>query len=110
MADIRETLELKETENIEKEVKGDYWEKNLCFYSQKTGKYWFTNERIIFRGGFITGIDLPYADIESASTCNIGGFIPFLPTGIKVKMKDGKSYKLSVVKRKDILALIESKM
>lgn len=106
---MADTLELHEGESIEKEIKGDYWERTLCFYSQKTGKYWFTNERIIFRGGFVAALDLPYAKIESASLCNVGPFIPFLPTGIKVSMKSGKTYKLSVLKRKDILAFIQSK-
>lgn len=107
---MADAFELHEGESIEKELKGDYWEKTLCFYSQKTGKYWFTNERIIFRGGFVTALDLPYAEIESVSLCNVGPLIPFLPTGIKVTMKDNKSYKLSVLKRKDILAFIQSKI
>ena len=53
MADL---FELHDGEAVEKEVKGDYWEKNLGLYSQKTGKYWFTNERIIFRGGFAVAL------------------------------------------------------
>ena len=57
---MADALDLHEGEQIEKELKGDYWEKTLCFYSQKSGKYWFTNERIIFRGGFVAALDLPY--------------------------------------------------
>ncbi|RGZ01850.1 PH domain-containing protein [Clostridium sp. AM58-1XD] len=107
---MADTLELREGESVEKEIKGDYWEKSFCFYSQKTGKYWFTNERIIFRGGFIAAVDIPYTDIESVKACNVGPLIPFLPTGVKVSTKDGKTYKLSVLKRKEIIAFIESKM
>ena len=107
MADL--DLELEEGEVVEKEVKGDYWERTLCFYSQKRGTYWFTNKRIIFRGGFIASIEIPYANIESLKTCNVGDFIQFVPTGIKVSTKDGKSFKLSVLKRKEIMAFIESK-
>ena len=73
-------LELQEGEVVEKEIKGDYWEKTLCFYSQKRGTYWFTNKRIIFRGGFIASIEIPYADIESIKTCNVGDFIQIMPT------------------------------
>lgn len=108
--DIREVLELKETENIEKEFKSDYWKKTLFTYSQTRGKYWFTNERIIFRGGFATVIDIPYKEIESINTCNVGGLIPIVPTGIKVKMKDGKTHVLSVTKRKENMAFIQAKM
>lgn len=107
---MADALDLHEGEQIEKELKGDYWEKTLCFYSQKSGKYWFTNERIIFRGGFVAALDLPYSEMESASLCKVGPLLQFLPTGIKVSMKDGKTYKLSVLKRKEVLELIQSKL
>lgn len=105
-----EGLDLHEGESVEREFKGDYWEKSLCFYSQKPGKYWLTSERIIFRGGFIAALDIPYPQIESVKLCNVGGLLQFLPTGIKVTLKDGKTYKLSVLKRKEILGFIESKL
>ena len=44
---MADALELHEGEAVEKEFKSDYWEKTLCFYSQKRGKYWLTNQRII---------------------------------------------------------------
>ena len=50
---MADALELHEGEVVEKEFKSDYWEKTLCFYSQKRGKYWLTNQRIVFRGGFV---------------------------------------------------------
>lgn len=102
-------LELKDGETVETETAGDYWEKMLCFYSQKTGRYWFTSERIIFRGGFTVALDIPYKDIESVRTCNVGPLLQFLPTGILVKTREGKSYKFSVLKRKQFIELIESK-
>lgn len=107
---MEDLFKLHDGEAVEYELKGDYWEKNLGLYSQKTGKYWFTNERIIFRGGFAVALDITYSDIESLSLCNVGPFIQFLPTGIKVKMKDDKAYKLSVLKRKDVLNFIQSKL
>lgn len=103
-------LELHEGETVEKEIKSDYWEKTLCFYSQKRGKYWFTSERIIFRGGLATQLEIPYSSIESAQLCNVGGFVQLIPTGIRLTLKDGKTHRLSVVKRKEILALIQSKL
>ena len=99
-----------EHEAVEKEFKSDYWEKTLCFYSQKRGKYWLTNQRIVFRGGFATILEIPYADIESVQLCNVGGLVQIIPTGIKVTLKSGKSYKLSVTKRKEILAFIQEKI
>ena len=53
---MADNLELHEGEVVESEVKGDYWEKTLCMYSQKSGKYWFTNQRILFRGGFTAAL------------------------------------------------------
>ncbi|WP_138306970.1 MULTISPECIES: PH domain-containing protein [unclassified Clostridium] len=103
-------LDLHEGEVVEKELKGDYWEKTLCMYSQKTGTYWFTNERIIFRGGFVAALDIPYCDIEQVRTCNVGPLLQFLPTGIKITVNGGKSYKLSVLKRKSVVEFIESKL
>lgn len=103
-------LQLHEGESVEKELKGDYWEKTFCVYSQKTGKYWFTNERLIFQGGFIAALDIPYSEIASVKACNVGPLIQFLPTGIKVTTKSGKSYKLSVLKRKSIIEFLESKI
>ena len=84
---MADALELHEGEVVEKEFKSDYWEKTLCFYSQKRGKYWFTNQRIVFRGGFATILEIPYADIESVQLCNVGGLVQIIPTGIKVTLK-----------------------
>ena len=107
---MADALDLHEGEQIEKELKGDYWEKTLCFYSQKSGKYWFTNERIIFRGGFVAALDLSYSEMESPGPCKGGPLLQFLSTGNKGFMKDGKTYKLSVLKRKEVLELIQSKL
>ena len=104
-------IELQEGEVVEKEVQGDYWEKLFLFmYDQKRGHYWFTNQRISFQGGFVTALDIPYSEIASVSECCVGGLIPFVPTGVKVDTKDGNSYKLSVLKRKEIIEFIQSKI
>ena len=100
---MADNLELHEGEVVESEVKGDYWEKTLCMYR-------FTNQRILFRGGFTASLDLPYEEIDDVRTCSVGPFIPFMPTGVKVTMKNGKSYKLSVLGRKKIAEYIQSKL
>ena len=103
-------IELRENEVIEREMKSDYWETFLFMMTQKRGKYYFTNERIIFQGGFVTQIEIPYNEIESIEKCNVGPFIRFVPTGIRVTMRDGKKHYLSVTKRNDIMELIQSKL
>ena len=102
-------VNLRENETILKEFKGDYWEGGFIS-SQKPGNYCLTSQRILFQGGFATSVELPYTEIAAAALCNIGEFVKFLPTGILITMKDGKKHRLSVMKRKEILALIESKL
>ena len=55
---MADALELHEGEVVEKEFKSDYWEKTLCFYSQKRGKYWLTNQNRI-QGRFCHHIGNP---------------------------------------------------
>lgn len=103
-------VELQEGEVIEQDFKGDYWEKFLFTYSQKTGSYQMTTHRIHFQGGFATVLDIPYSDITSVELCNVGPLIQFVPTGIKVTTKDGKSYKLSMMGRKTIFEYLQKKV
>lgn len=102
-------IELNANESLLKEIKGDYWE-GAIFSSQKPGKYFFTDQRILFYGGFATVLELSYSEIASASLCNVGPLLKFMPTGILVTMKDGKKHRLSILKRKELLELIQSKM
>lgn len=104
-------IDLQAGETILSEMSGDYWEKLfLCLYDQKRGHIWITNQRIIFRGGLIAALDLDMKEIDSVSTCNVGPFIPFLPTGVKVTMKDGKVYKLSVMGRAKAVEAIQQQI
>lgn len=103
-------FELQENEVIEKEFKSDYWESVAFLMSQKRGKYYFTNKRIVFVGGFVTEVEIPYNEIASIKKCCVGPLVRFVPTGIKVTMKNGKKHYLSVTKRNDIMNLIQSKI
>lgn len=104
-------IELRENEVIEREMASDYWESlGFIMTSQVRGRYCFTNQRIIFRGGWGKEVEIAYADIESITKCNVGGLIRFVPTGIKVMMKDGKRHYLSVLKRKEVMELIQNKL
>lgn len=108
---MAQELDLHEGETVVQEVKGDYWENTFLFmYSQKRGKFWFTDERILFRGGFTASLDLPYSEITEIKKCNVGPAVHFVPTGIKVTMRDGKNHRLSVLGRNKIMELIRSRM
>lgn len=102
-------IELREGETVLEEIQGDYWEKLfLCLYSQIRGKYWITSERIIFQGGFATTLEIEMKDIEAVTLCAVGGFVQFLPTGIKVTTREGNAYKLSVLSRRKHVEVIEN--
>jgi len=46
-------IALRPSETVELEMKSDYWKAlfGVLQFSQIRGKYWFTNERVIFAGG-----------------------------------------------------------
>ena len=102
-------MELENGESILIQEKGDYWEKFICFYNQNRGKYTITNKRIIFSSLMeIHDFSIRYEDIQSISKCNVGPLIRFMPTGILVRTKQGKSYRLSVLGRKKYMDTIET--
>ena len=100
-------FELRENETVLKELPSDYW-LAICgiTFSQTRGRYTFTNQRIYFVGGF-KDKEIPYSEIESIKKCAVGPLIPFIPTGIKVVMKDGKKHYLSVIGRAEIMDIIQ---
>ena len=111
---MADKLELLEGEVVELEVKGDYWENVISkLDKQKSGKFYFTNKRIVFATGifnFTPMFEIYYSNIESVEKCNIGPLVKFLPTGIMVTAKDGNSYRFSVLKREKYIEYIESKL
>lgn len=92
---------------IEEHVQGDLW----SFMSQTRGNFFFTKEKFVFTGGLGTSnFSVAYTDITSMKTCNVGGLIPLIPTGIKVTFNnaEGKNVtkKCSVMKRKNWIAYL----
>ncbi len=92
---------------IEEHTQGDLW----TFASQVRGNYFFTKEKFVFAGGFgLDNFSVAYGDISGVKTCNVGGLIPIIPTGLKVSFmnSEGKmvSKKCSVMKRKEWLAYL----
>ena len=92
---------------IEEHTQGDLW----TFMSQTRGNYFFTKEKFIFVSGFgLENFSVAYGDIAGMKTCNVGGLIPIIPTGIKVSFmnSEGKmvTKKCSVMKRKEWIAYL----
>ena len=100
-------LDLRPGEKIIEEIRADYWENLLFMLSQKRGRFVFTNQRVHIRAGLVTIIDLEYKDMIGVKKCNVGGMIRIIPTGILVKMRDGKKHYLSVLKRNKYIELLE---
>lgn len=92
---------------IEEHTQGDLW----TFMSQTRGNYFFTKEKFIFVSGFgLENFAVAYGDISGLKTCNVGGLIPIIPTGIKVSFMNGEgkmvTKKCSVMKRKEWIAYL----
>lgn len=104
-------LEPQETEL--KKVKGDCWRTpGSSGNRQVPGQYTFTDRRILFRGnGLIEKLRITFAiayeDISTIKPFNINLFIH---TGIQIELKNGGIYKLSMMKRDEIMALIHEQM
>lgn len=105
-------IQFRANETVELEMPSDYWTNlgGIFLISQIRGRYWFTNERIIFAGGFGKLIEIDYFDIASVKKCFIGPLIRFLPTGILVTTKAGEKHYLSILGRGKVLDLLESKI
>lgn len=97
-------------DTIQEHTKGDLWDPG-----QISGDFFFTTEKFVYVSGGLIGrvsFSIPYNKITGLKLCNIG-FIPFLPTGIRVTYtdEDGKTKKkkCSVMKRKQWLAYLQEK-
>ncbi len=104
---LKELELMGEDDVIEEHTQGDLW----TFMSQSRGNYFFTKEKFIFAGGFgLDNFSVAYGDISGLKTCNVGGLIPIIPTGIKVSFMDSKgklvTKKCSVMKRKEWVAYL----
>ncbi len=107
MADIA----LRANEEMIYRIKGDYWQEATLSHKQISGVYFFTNQRVSFFNGFLGRANkelfsIEYAEIESVTPVLIQVF----PFGIRVKTKDGKQYKLSLLGRKKYLELLQNKV
>lgn len=98
---MADTIELRPGEEKWAETKGDSWESPETIKGQISGKFYFTNQRVIFKGGGLIAklrheYEFKIAEIASIKKFSVSFIIP---TGIKVTMKDGGKYKISVLGR-----------
>lgn len=99
-------------DSIQEHTQGDFWE----FLGQTRGNFFFTNSKLVFVGGLLgaSNFSITYSSITELKLCNVGGLIPFMPTGIKVTYTDegGKtrSKKCSVLNRKKWLAYLQERV
>lgn len=104
-------FELLPGEESVKETGGDCWQTPETFRSQVPGKYLFTNQRIIFVGNGVieklrVRFEIPYSEIQSVTPYRV----VFFGTGILIRMKNGDSYRLSLRKRDQYIAMIQNYM
>lgn len=99
----KKTFTLRDGEQLfADKVGGDCWKMpNVIGSKQITGKYYFTDQRIVFLATGLVGTDkvsweIEMKDIEAVKTCTTP---PCFPFGIFVTMKNGDQYKLSILKR-----------
>ncbi len=110
----KKELELRSGEELlANKVSGDCWKMpKLSINKQVSGKYYFTNERVVFLASGLIGTDsvsweIELKDIDKVKTCLTP---PFFPFGILITMKNGDKYKLSILKRNKYFELINSQI
>jgi hypothetical protein len=105
-------FELREDEKVLAEARGDHWIEFFYKYDRIPGRFYFTNERILFQDlspikSLRTNFEIEISDIREIKKCFIGPDIQYLPTGILVTLKNNKVHRISVLKRKQYIALLE---
>lgn len=103
-----EKFTLDEGEEIIKMSKGDCWEiEYVILKTRNTGEFAFTNKRILFRQNFFGNfISIPYSEIAEVKK----SFIMVFPVSFDVKTKDGKTYRLSMMKRQQYLDVVNAQL
>ena len=109
---LKELGYLSEDDNLVEHTAGDLWE---MIVTKTSGNFFFTEKNLIFIGGMLGGSNtcVPYDKITGITKCNVGGLIPFMPTGIKVTYTNDKGNQAkmvcSVMKRTDWIEFLNSR-
>lgn len=96
-------------EKIIRKAGGDCWSTPQLITEQVPGQFIFTNKRIIFCGnGVIEKLRLKfeifYTDIDDIEPY----LVLFFRTGIRIYLKDGNRYRISLRKREEFMDIIKS--
>ena len=109
------TLALEEHECTVYETKGDWWADSILGKQQLPGIFEVTNKRFAFRGKTLlgtakeNGLEFDPSDLASVEKCNIGnGIVKIIPTGLRLTMRDGGQYVVSILKRDKLLEILEN--
>lgn len=110
----KNTFELKEGEQLlANKVPGDCWKMpQLSMSRQVSGKFYFTDKRIVFLASGLIGTqsvswEIETKKIDSVKTCITP---PCFPFGILITMKNGDKYKIAFIKRKKYFELISNQI
>lgn len=102
---LKELELIDEGDEILEHSQADYWKQQMIGKSQVRGNMFFTKERFVFCSGFgIANVSFRYNQIKALRTC----FVSLFPTGIEITTNEEK-YVISVMKRKQWLALLQEK-
>ncbi len=99
-------------ETVIQEMKGDCSGSFGIVHGAVAGKYWLTNQRILFRGGGIVEATrlvfaVPYTDIVAIEPFRVAYLFP---TGIRVVSQKEGGFYLSVMKRKEVMEIIQQQV
>ena len=98
-----ELLQLRENEKTVLELSGDLWE-GLGQGSGTVDSWCAFRYKTLLGAAKQNAVEFELSDVAQIKKCNIGpGFIKFIPTGIKVTLKDGKKHVFSVTKREKMM-------
>ena len=105
-------LELMPGETVIRKMKGDSWGSFNVIHDQVAGTVTLTDKRILFRGGGIIEslrlvFSIPYTDITYIEPFTVSLFIR---TGIRVVSKMDGEFRISVMKRNEIMEIIKEHM
>lgn len=96
-------FEARENETVFAErVSADSWKTPRQIRTRQiSGKFYFTDQRIVFLASGLIGTEsvsweIEMKDIQSVETCMTP---PCFPFGILITMKDGGKYKIGILKR-----------
>ena len=112
MSEKTDFMELVPGEEELRRVKGDCWGAPGRTGRQVSGTFIFTDRRLLFQGGGLIAslrpaFSLPYSEVTRVENCTVGLFIP---SGLRLFVRSGGFYTISVMKRGEIADFIRERI